>query len=72
MNIEQFRREVAIAAQGNTASATAQAERALRKKDFQKCAQALNQFAAASLAAADRGERPRRKAFPPELLPPVV
>jgi hypothetical protein len=72
MNIEQFRREVENAAQGNTTSATAQAERALRRKDFQKCAHALNQFAAASLASTDRGERPCRAVLPPELLPPVV
>lgn len=72
MNIDQFRREVAMAAQGDTTIATAQAERALRKKEFRQCAQALNQFAAACLESVDRGDRPRRVALPPELLPPVA
>lgn len=72
MNFSQFRSEVAIAVQGDTPAAIAGAERALHKKELSKCAQALNQFAAACLEVAERDDRPRRARLPSDLLPPVA
>lgn len=72
MKLDHFRREVALAAQGAIPDAVAAAERALHKKEYLRCAQALNQFALACLKVTERGDRPRRVAVPPHLLPPVV
>ena len=72
MNFNQFRREVSIAVQGDTPAVLAGAERALHKKELSRCAQALNQFAAACLEVAEHGDRPRRIPMPAGLLPPVV
>jgi hypothetical protein len=72
MNFDAFKQAVALAAQGHVQREVASIERALHKKEFVQCAQALNRFTAMSLEVQDRGERARRRVLPSELLPPVV
>jgi hypothetical protein len=72
MNFNDFKQAVALAAQGHVQKEIASIERALHKKEFVQCAQALNRFTAMSLEVQDRGERARRRVLPSELLPPVV
>ena len=72
MNFNDFKHAVAVAAQGRVPAEVASVERALLRKEFVQCAQALNRFTAMSLEVQDRGERARRRVLPSELLPPVV
>jgi hypothetical protein len=72
MNFNDFKQAVALAAQGCVPADVASIERALLRKESVKCAQALNRFTAMSLEVQDRGERPRRRALPSALLPPVA
>jgi hypothetical protein len=72
MTFNDFKRAVAQAAQGRVPEDVASTERALQRKEFVKCAQALNRFTAMSLEAQDRGERARRRVLPSELQPPVA
>ena len=72
MNFDDFKRNVALAANGDAPASIATVERALLRKEYVRCAQALSRFTAASLEAPDRGERPIRRPLPSELLPPVA
>jgi hypothetical protein len=72
MNFDQFKREVALAAQGHLPPHVAEFERALRKKEIVKCAQVWSQLATDCTDAQCRGERPPRMTPPSTHLPPVA